>query len=104
MIKNVILASQSGIRKKILEENGYQVKQEPSRIDEEEIKISMEAKNATCLQIAKSLAELKASKISNKYPQDIIIGADSLLDLEGKNISKPKSKEEAKIILSKLNN
>ena len=49
-------------KKKILEENGYQVKQEPSRIDEEEIKISMEAKNATCLQIAKSLAELKASK------------------------------------------
>ena len=104
MIKNIILASQSGIRKKILQDNGYIVKQVPSRIDEDEIKISMEAKNATCLQIAKSLAELKASKISNKNPEDIVIGADSLLDLDGKNISKPKTKEDAKKILVKLNN
>ena len=104
MINKVILASQSGIRLKILKNYNYEVQQFSSGIDEEEIKLSLIENGATCLQIAKSLAELKANRISAKFPNEVVIGADQTMEFEGKNYSKPKDKAEAKVILELLNN
>tara|TARA_B100000963_G_C22618759_1_gene668763 strand:+ start:2106 stop:2693 length:588 start_codon:yes stop_codon:yes gene_type:complete len=104
MINEVILASSSGIRLKILKDNKFKVKQISPGVDEEEIKASLTNSGATCLQIAKNLAELKANRISTRYPGEVVIGADQVMDFEGKNYSKPNSKEEAKSILKLLNN
>jgi len=103
MINKIILASQSQIRKKILEENGFTISTEVSLVDEEEIKKSMQANKASCVAISKSLAEHKANRISSKFPESFVLGADQVLDLEGECISKPKNAEEAKITLKKLN-
>ena len=104
MINEVILASSSRVRLKILQDNKFKVKQISPGIDEEEVKISLISSGATCLQIAKNLAELKANRISAKYPGEVVIGADQVMDFKGKNYSKPNSKDEAKSILKLLNN
>ena len=104
MITKLILASKSGIRLKILEDNNYEVQQYSSGIDEDELKLSLIHNHATPLQIAKNLAELKANRVSCKFLKDVVIGADQTLDLDGKNIDKPKNLEEAKDILHSLNN
>jgi len=104
MIKDIILASQSGIRKKILQNYGYNVQQVTSGVDEDEVKLSLKQSGATCLQIAKNLAELKANRISAKYPNMVVIGADQVLDLDGENLDKPKNIKEAEEMLNKLNN
>ncbi len=104
MINKVILASSSGIRLKILQDNNFNVKQISPGVDENEIKISLINSGATCLQIAKNLAELKANRISARYPSEVVIGADQVMDFEGKNYSKPNNKDEAKSILKLLNN
>ena len=102
MIKEIILASQSEIRKKILEEAGFVITTKVSGVDEDEIKASMKANKASCLSIAKSLAEHKANRISAKFPNFFVLGADQVLDLDGDCISKPITEKEAKNIISKL--
>ena len=99
----IVLASKSGVRKEILKKNKIDCDVEPSNVDEDEVKISMINENATPTLISKNLAELKANKVSNKNPDKIVLGADSVIDLEGELISKPKSRKEAFEILKKLN-
>jgi septum formation protein len=99
----IILASKSGVRKEILKKNKIDCDVEPSNVDEDEVKISMINEEATPKLISKNLAELKANKVSNKNPDKIVLGADSVIDLEGELISKPKSRQEAFEILKKLN-
>ena len=99
----IILASKSGVRKEILRKNKIDCDVEPSSIDEDEVKTSMLNEDATPTLISKNLAELKANKVSNKNPDKIVLGADSVIDLEGELISKPKSRQEALEILKKLN-
>ncbi len=99
----IILASKSGVRKKILENNQIDCDVEPSNVDEDEVKAAMLNENATPELISKNLAELKANKVSNKSPDKITLGADSVIDLEGKLISKPRSRQEALDILQSLN-
>ena len=101
---NVILASKSKVRKEILNNNDINCEVIPSNIDEDIFKESLIKEKATPEIISKNLSELKANKISNKKPNSIVIGADSVIDLEGEIISKPKSREEALEILKKLNN
>ena len=104
MINKIILASKSGVRKKILEENGFSCLVKPANIDEETIKESLTNEGATPLLISKNLAELKkANKISKSLNGEIVIGADSIIDFEGDIISKPTNREEALTILKKLN-
>jgi len=103
MINNIILASKSGVRKKILEQNDIICEVIPANIDEDLVKESLLKEKETPEIISKNLAELKANKISAKKPNKIILGADSIIDLNGKIISKPKSREEALDILKKLN-
>jgi len=103
MIKNIILASKSEIRKKILEKNGIKCRVIPAKIDENQIKESLIEANATPELISKNLAELKANKISDKKHDELVLGADSVIDLDGKLISKPTNREEAFNILQKLN-
>ena len=103
MIKKIILASKSGVRKKILDQNNINSKVIPSNIDEDQIKESLLAEKATPKIISKNLAELKANKISEKIPNKLVLGADSVIDLEGNLISKPKDRVEALSILKKLN-
>ena len=103
MIKNIILASESEIRKKILEKNGIKCRVIPAKIDENQIKESLIEANATPELISKNLAELKANKISDKKHDELVLGADSVIDLDGKLISKPTNREEAFDILQKLN-
>ena len=103
MINNIILASKSGVRKKILDQNGIICEVVPANIDEDLVKESLLKEKETPEIISKNLAELKANKISEKKPNRIILGADSVIDLKGKIISKPKSREEALDILTKLN-
>mgnify|MGYP001388773639 CR=1 FL=1 len=102
MIK-IILASKSEVRKKILQENGIACNVAPSHVDEDVIKESLLKEGATSEMISKNLAELKANKVSSKMPEDLVLGADSVIDLEGEIISKPKSREEALNILKKMN-
>jgi len=103
MIKNIILASRSGIRKKILENNGIKCEAIPAKINEDQIKESLLETNATPELISKNLAELKAKKISEKKNGELVLGADSVIDLNGELISKPTNREEAIKILRKLN-
>ena len=101
---NVILASKSKVRKEILNNNNINCEVIPSNIDEDIFKESLIREKASPEIISKNLSELKANKISNKKPNAIVIGADSVIDLEGEIISKPKNREEALEILKKLNN
>ena len=103
MTSKIILASKSQVRKKILEKNGFYCEVDPANIDEESIKESLLKEGLTPLLISKNLAELKANKISNKKDGKIVIGADSIIDLEGEIISKPSNRHEAMEILKKLN-
>ncbi len=99
----IILASSSKIRKEILDKNGIECKVFPSNIDEEPTKKNLIKEKASPETISKNLAELKANKVSLKFSNDIVIGADSVIDINGTLISKPKSREEAFEILNKLN-
>ena len=99
----IILASKSGVRKEILDKNHIDCDVESSNVDEDEIKVAMLNENATPTLISKNLAELKANKVSNKNPEKIVLGADSVIDLAGELISKPKSRHEALKILERLN-
>ena len=103
MNKKIILASKSEVRKNILEKNGLKCIVKPSNIDEESVKTSLMKEGATPLLIWKNLAELKANKISKTSNGELVIGADSVIDLDNKIISKPKSRDEALEILKKLN-
>tara|TARA_B100000965_G_C19536930_1_gene733798 strand:+ start:646 stop:1233 length:588 start_codon:yes stop_codon:yes gene_type:complete len=103
MSNKIILASKSKIRAEILKNYGFNFDIAPSNIDEEEVKESMLNQNASPLSISKNLAELKANKISQQYPEKIVLGVDSVIDLSGKLINKPKSREEALKILIDLN-
>ena len=103
MINKIILASKSKVRKKILEENLINCTVQAANIDEDIIKKSLLKEGATPEIIAKNLAELKANKISKKNNQNFVLGADSVIDLEGEIISKPLNREEAFNILKKLN-
>ena len=101
-MNKIILASKSEVRKKILLENGIFCDVEASKVDEDLIKVSLLKEGATPEIISKNLAELKANKISNKNPEELVLGADSVIDLDGEIISKPKSREEAFNILKKM--
>ena len=99
----IILASKSKVRKEILDKNNIKIKVQPSNVDEEPIKKSLLNQNASPEIISKNLAELKATKVSLKFNDALVLGADSVIDLEGEVISKPKNREEALSILIKLN-
>ena len=99
----LILASKSKVRKEILDKNNIFVQVQPSSVDEDPIKQSLINENASPEIISKNLAELKASKVSQKNFDVLVLGADSVIDLEGELISKPQSREEALSILKKLN-
>jgi len=103
MVNQIILASKSGVRKKILENNKIACRVEPSNVDEDSIKESLLKEKSTPTNISKNLAELKANKISQKFINEIVLGADSIIDLEGEVISKPNNRAEALEILQKLN-
>ena len=103
MFKKIILASKSKVRKKILEENKIDCEVKPAGVDEELVKKSLINEGANPEIISKNLAELKANKISQKLNGEIVLGADSVIDLEGKIISKPLDRNEALKILKKLN-
>ena len=103
MIKKIILASNSGVRKKILDQNSINCEVIPANIDEDQIKKSLLKEGASPKIISKNLAELKANKISIKKNDHLVLGADSVIDLNGELISKPTSREEALNILKKLN-
>jgi len=103
MINKIILASKSGIRKKILNENKINCEVIPANVDEDSIKESLLKEQATPELISKNLAELKANKVSGKNPEQLVLGADSVIDLNGELISKPTNREEAINILKKLN-
>ena len=102
-MKSIILASKSKVRKKILDENKIECIVEPSNLDEDEVKKSLIIQGATPELISKNLAELKANKVSQKKLGEIVLGADSVIDLEGKLISKPSNRLEAMKILALLN-
>ena len=103
MFEKIILASKSSVRKKILEENGIKCIVEPSNIDEDLIKESLLKENANPKLISKNLAELKANKVSQKKNGNLVLGADSIINLNEEIISKPSNREEALTILKKLN-
>tara|TARA_B110000037_G_scaffold31621_1_gene38013 strand:+ start:1034 stop:1621 length:588 start_codon:yes stop_codon:yes gene_type:complete len=103
MFKKIILASKSKVRKKILEDNKITCRVEPSNVDEDSIKESLLKEKTTPTIVSKNLAELKANKISQKFINEIVIGADSVIDLGGEIISKPNDRLEALRILQKLN-
>ena len=99
----IILASQSKVRKKILDEYNILNEVRPSNVDEDVVKSSLLKEEASPEIISKNLAELKANKISGKYSDNLVLGADSVIDLNGELISKPDNREEALEILRKLN-
>ena len=103
MFNKIILASKSEVRKKILEKNKINCIVKPSYVDEDSVKESLSKEKTTPTIISKNLAELKANKISQKFTEEIVLGADSIIDLEGEVISKPESRLEALKILKKLN-
>ena len=103
MVDQIILASKSRVRKKILDENKIECRVEPANVDEDSIKESLLKKKATPTIISKNLAELKANKISQKFINEMVLGADSIIDLNGEIISKPNDRAEALDILEKLN-
>ena len=100
----MILASKSGVRKKILDDNNIDCEVIVSNVDEDEVKASLISEGADPLVISKNLAEIKSIKVSNKNPNRIVLGADSVISLNNKLINKPKSRDEALNILKKLNN
>ena len=102
-MSKIILASKSKVRKKILDENDILNEVKPSNVDEDIVKLSLLKEKATPEIISKNLAELKANKVSIKYVDDLVLGADSVIDLEGELISKPNDRNEALEILKKLN-
>ena len=103
MIKKIVLASKSKVRKKILEENGISCIVKPANIDEDLVKNSLIKEGINPLLISKNLAELKANKISQRLNEEMVLGADSIIDLKGTIISKPSDRREALKILQKLN-
>jgi septum formation protein len=103
MLNNIILASKSKVRKNILENNNINCEVKPSNVDEDSVKESLTTENASPEIISKNLAELKANKISSKIKERIVLGADSVIDLNGELISKPLDRKEAMEILKKLN-
>ena len=100
----IILASKSGVRKKILDDNNIDCEVIVSNVDEDQAKISLIAEGADPLSISKNLAELKSIKVSAKHPDRLVIGSDSVISLNNRLINKPKSRSEALEILKKLNN
>ena len=102
-MNNIILASKSRVRKKILETGGIICEVVPSNVDEDSVKEALSKENASPEIISKNLAELKANKVSTKFSNRLVLGADSVIDLEGKVISKPVDRKEALEILKSLN-
>ena len=103
MINKIILASKSEVREKILKQNGINCEVIPANIDEDQVKESLLKEGASPEIISKNLAELKANKVSEKKPNELVLGADSVIDLNGELISKPTNRDEAFNILQKLN-
>jgi len=103
MVNKIILASKSKVRKKILEENGIICAVEPANIDEDLIKKSLINEGAPPSIISKNLAELKANKISQQKNGELVLGADSIIDLNGEIVSKPSNRDKALDVLKKLN-
>ena len=103
MSNKIILASKSKVRKDILDKNDIECVVEPSNVDENPVKESLLKEQVNPEIISKNLAELKANKVSMKKTDEIVLGADSVIDLKGELISKPESREEAMEILKKLN-
>ena len=103
MLNNIILASKSKVRKNILEKNNIACDVEPSNVDEDMVKESLLNEKASPEIISKNLAELKANKVSLKNHKQVVLGADSVIDLDGELISKPQDRKEALLILKKLN-
>ena len=99
----IILASKSKVREEILKKNDFICNVQPSNVDEEPVKESLIKEGASPEIISKNLAELKANKVSNKFQDVIVLGADSVIDLDGELISKPQDRYEALSILKKLN-
>tara|TARA_B110000211_G_C14068559_1_gene548830 strand:+ start:1090 stop:1671 length:582 start_codon:yes stop_codon:yes gene_type:complete len=99
----IILASKSEVRKEILERNKFECLVSPSNVDEDQVKNSLLAAGANPMLISKNLAELKSIKVSNKYNDQMVLGADSVISLKDELINKPSSREEALEILKKLN-
>ena len=104
MLNKIILASKSKVRKEILDKYNIDSIVEPSNVDEDVVKLSLIKEKASPELISKNLAELKANKVSAKKIDQIVLGADSVIDLDGELISKPENREEAFVILKKLNN
>ena len=102
-MNNIILASKSRVRKKILETAGIFCEVVPSNVDEDSVKEALSKENASPEIISKNLAELKANKVSVKFSNRLVLGADSVIDLEGKVVSKPADRKEALEILKSLN-
>ena len=100
----IILASKSGVRKKILDEHKIDCVVVPSNVDEDQAKESLISEGAGPLEVSKNLAELKSIKISKKYPNQLVLGADSVISLNNELINKPNTRKEAFDILQKLNN
>ena len=103
MLNKIILASKSKVRKEILDKNNIPNQVEHSNVDEDVVKDALIKEKSTPETISKNLAELKANKVSLNQPDKLVLGADSVIDLEGELISKPTSRDEAKEILKKLN-
>ena len=103
MISKIILASKSGVRKKILDKHNIECEVIVSNIDEDQVKSALNKEKASPTLISKNLAELKANKVSAKKNGFLVLGADSVIDLNGELISKPKNRDEALSILQKLN-
>ena len=103
MLNKIVLASKSKVRKKILQENEIECTIEPSNVDEDSVKEALLKEKASPEEISKNLAELKANRISNKKVDELVLGADSVIDLNGKIISKPINRNEALEILRDLN-
>ena len=103
MLNKIILASKSKVRKDILDKNNIECIVEQSNVDENPVKESLLNERASSEIISKNLAELKANKVSMKKTDEIVLGADSVIDLDGELISKPENRKEAMEILRKLN-
>jgi len=104
MLNKIVLASKSKVRKEILDKNNIDNVVEPSNVDEDTVKLNLIKEQASPEIISKNLAELKANKVSAKITNEIVLGADSVIDLDGELISKPENRDDALKILKKLNN
>ena len=100
----IILASKSGVRKKILDNHNIECDVVVSNVDEDEVKISLLEQGADPLLVSKNLAELKSIKVSSRNPDRLVLGADSVISLNDELINKPKTRDEALAILKRLNN